>query len=1563
MLAILVLTAAGVFSADEPVEEAIFFPHDRSATQRLTKAHELIAERRFSEAVRLLGAILGSSEDVFLTPSKADARQRDRSAAHRSLKFEARRLLGELPEEGREAYETEFGTQAADMLKQAEDSGDVELLATAARRFFHTQAGYQATWLLGTVQLEQGRAHEATVLFSRLLHSPAAAKFEPLLSVRLSLSLMRSGQVREAIDRLLAISRDHANDLFYVAGQQRKLLDLPAGRAGIVAEQWTDRKPKTEELVALAWLQDVAPARGPRNAGARGDDASDNWPMFRGSASRNTDVVASRPVLNRRWQVPTANDPNLARMADQLSQSYLDQEQPVLPSIQPIAVGRELFTRSTLGLVAVDERSGKRVWTGNEDDAARQFLDTAGETSGRGARPDVGNWLNQRLWEDAVYGMLSSDGESVFCVEDLAPDNDRSLGGVIFMQPGRRGIRPGFVATSAQNRLVSYRIASQGKLDWEAGGPPGEDELPLAGAFFLGPPLPLDGRLYALAEIKGEIRLLALRTVTKPGSRLATIDLEWSQQLALLEQGITDDPVRRLAGAMPSYADGVLVCPTSAGAVIGIDVTTRSLLWGYQYRRNADNTNGNPFAVANMRQQMPPAERWSEATVLIASGAVLVTPVESAGLVGADELYCLDLRTGQLRWKTGRDHGLFLGGVENDEVLVVGRHALAGVSLANGETRWTLELPTGARPSGRGYMTAGAYCLPLSTGEVALFDLHTHQLASRVRSRSGNVPGNLIAHHGMILSQTALGLECFFQSDELRRHIDELVAKRKDDPQALAFQGELALDAGRVDEGLKLLRRAHDQGQDPRTTRVLLDALLSSLRTDFARSYVMAKELEPMFVQSTDRVAYLCAMASGLAEESRLAEAFDYCLKLSDLPAAERGVLTRIEPGWSVHPDRWVRTQVALLRQKANDEQRQSMNRALQARLDSAVKAADPAALRSFIDCFSEEPLADDARWALVTRGGDHVSGLELESWLLRLMESTREQHVRAGTARLALLLKQAHRVEDARPLVETLRAWGEAVCFDGRSARSIAAEVVADAPSPTAWPTGRVRSETPKIAASGSARMQQPLELRGPRGLFFARAGIELDQQQQTVIGFDGWGKERWRASLADPSGNVTWALPQLTHVRVSGHLALASMGLQMAAIDTLGTPGGTGPRVLWREELGDILANPWRSGSGVMTHQGNSSQFITSKRRQQRSANILGRPIGELRLVMPDLVCFQRQRNLIAVHPLTGRVQWTRHGISLEADIFNDEQRLYITQPDSDELLVLRATDGAELGHRLIAPTAEIVIAGPKQVVFHESDGSQVWLRCRDLWAEKVIWERKLKLKDIGCLFDDRLIGVLGPDGKFTLLAADDGHVLASGEGLDKENVNDLFLYETPERWLVVTSHPAAATKGESYETPLQTPYPPVLINGHVYGFDRATGKQAFATPVENRHLINYQPADIPVLIFASHIHRRSGLGNVPAVGTFLCIDKRNGRVVYNDKLTAQIQVLMITGDPQKHEVQLRTPKQTIKLAWTDEPWPPAEEPQPPKEDSLPTRAGRALGKGLQKWIEGMANPISPF
>ena len=305
--------------------------------------------------------------------------------------------------------------------------------------------------------------------------------------------------------------------------------------------------------------------------------------MFRG----NPRAMPPAREEFRSWNPPGGfrppRIPNLEKLFGQLSQTYRESNFVALPSLHPLVVNDLVLMRTATTLLAVDFHTGKRMWDVPIDDAIAESLDLSGANAQLPNSSQIIAGLDQRLWDDATYGTLSSDGDYVFSVEDLtisvAPNLQQAR--MIVMQNGRRQPPPPWPRNF--NRLTAHEIRT-GKLKWEIGGPRGELELSMPGAFFLGPPLPLMGSVYCLAEVNSEIRLLALDA--KSGKT------QWTQQLAVVEIDVLQDPQRRLAGVSPSYSDGILVCPTASGAIIAVDLTTRSLLWGYRYSGSLPNANG-----------------------------------------------------------------------------------------------------------------------------------------------------------------------------------------------------------------------------------------------------------------------------------------------------------------------------------------------------------------------------------------------------------------------------------------------------------------------------------------------------------------------------------------------------------------------------------------------------------------------------------------------------------------------------------------------------------------------------------------------------------------------------------------------------------------------------------------------------------------------------------------------------------------------------------------------------------------------------------------------------------
>ena len=353
--------------------------------------------------------------------------------------------------------------------------------------------------------------------------------------------------------------------------------------------------------------------------------------------------------------------------------------------------------------------------------------------------------LKQRSWQDLTYGSISSDGHAVFVLEGIGASSPRRK-----RKPWLRQQRLSRRTDSVRpyNVLSAYELRSrQGQRIWSVGGL-GDAKPPLDQLVFLGPPLPLDGQLYVIAEIVDAIHLVAFSPTDGRVALVPAVGIDLDR---------TDSIGRCIAssGISPSFADGILICPTGVGAVVAVDLSTRSLLWAYEY----------PAARA-AGPMIDASETWADSCAVISGRRVLITPSESL------QVHCLDLLDGSHRWSLDRGDLAFLACVDRGLAIVVGDRQLTAIELKTGKVAagWPLPLPEGSLPSGRGYHADGQYYLPLNVngeGEVAAIQFEPPAIVHRSQCPGGTIPGNLICHQGQVLSQNVDRLESFHQSQPL----------------------------------------------------------------------------------------------------------------------------------------------------------------------------------------------------------------------------------------------------------------------------------------------------------------------------------------------------------------------------------------------------------------------------------------------------------------------------------------------------------------------------------------------------------------------------------------------------------------------------------------------------------------------------------------------------------------------------------------------------------------------------------------------------------------------------
>ena len=276
------------------------------------------------------------------------------------------------------------------------------------------------------------------------------------------------------------------------------------------------------------------------------------------------------------------------------------------------------------------------------------------------------------------------------------------------------------------NRLAAYDIRT-GKLKWHMGGPAGQYALRQPETFFLGPPLPLMGQLYVLAETKGEMRLLALDAATRQPALVAAIGR--GRATASLQ-----DPVRRWAGVSPSYADGVLVCPTSAGAIVGVDLATRSLLWGYCYGQGRAATAATSACAGACGGAV---ERRAGPTAGLASATAACWPRRRNPIPLLPEPDRRRRCSGNVRAKNDSVRGLRRPG-QGGAGRAERRSAPCGWPTGSRPgTAARSRCPSTAPPAAADSTAATAYFLPLTSAEVVGIDLAAGKMARQLEVAEG----------------------------------------------------------------------------------------------------------------------------------------------------------------------------------------------------------------------------------------------------------------------------------------------------------------------------------------------------------------------------------------------------------------------------------------------------------------------------------------------------------------------------------------------------------------------------------------------------------------------------------------------------------------------------------------------------------------------------------------------------------------------------------------------------------------------------------------------------------
>jgi outer membrane protein assembly factor BamB len=438
---------------------------------------------------------------------------------------------------------------------------------------------------------------------------------------------------------------------------------------------------------------------------------------------------------------------------------------PVMSGAIPVISSGLLFYRSYNGITWVNLHDQKDA-DGNVDKAGTVqnrtigFYGSLGEVfADNDRRATLRYWIEKvyvesgcsnLLYENSTVGTLTTDNRYIYAVDDLAvPIPPRYLQDQYWKQASivHDSVKPLVV----QNWLKAFNIAT-GKYHWQLGADLSKERhktIDLANVtdyintHFLCAPISVGGRLYVLNEKNsGDLRLMCLDPETgyQVGSPRLLKTLKGEDRFF---HGIN----RRTNAIRLAYAEGILVCSIHAGEVFGVDLAKHSARWVYTYQPT----------LGPALEKLTLGRGWKFPGPYIRDGKLVLTTADD------DHLHCLDLQDGKMLWKINQEEqDLYVAGIADDKVLVVGKMAIRALALRDGKELWTLEI---GECSGLGVLNHAAYLVPVKSGakskqpEIAYVDVNQGRLLGTCPLPE--TPGNLAMHQDQILWQSPTAVTAY----------------------------------------------------------------------------------------------------------------------------------------------------------------------------------------------------------------------------------------------------------------------------------------------------------------------------------------------------------------------------------------------------------------------------------------------------------------------------------------------------------------------------------------------------------------------------------------------------------------------------------------------------------------------------------------------------------------------------------------------------------------------------------------------------------------------------------
>lgn len=1223
------------------------------------------------------------------------------------------------------------------------------------------------------------------------------------------------------------------------------------------------------------------------------------------------------------WQVDSGLDDEAATLTRHALHEHFEQSIPILPRAQPLVVDGVVVRRSLTQVSAHDLETGRRLWSSESVSEAGQSASRL--TMNLSLQELMSQKLARGLQVDSLQSRLSSDGERIFTVESGA--------GVM---PGQMPSRSTLLLGSnnhsqTQNRIVARHLRT-GKVEWnltadlmiaalpdvtqnvENGGKVGD-------VYFCGLPTSVDQNVLGLVQIEDSLRVYA--------ADRSTGQLDWSLDIAEVPRLSPADSDWRSLDCRVTLIDGVLVCPTGAGLLIGVDLGTRTVIWSRRYSRADTPIEVTRLPFAPARPQRPWWQGWRDNKLLLAKAARSSAPdqnspppVDNSILIvagpDADGVNALDPRSGRRLWSLAIKSPVDLVS-DQERIFIVSRHFFWAVDAASGKVIWKTPC---REPVGTGYTLniltetgskarSAYHVFPARGGSLVAVNCDDGSMLESV-DRLQSLSGSLVSAGDRIVSLNPDRLSTWSILSSITDQVSigdtPGSTPGEEDPagniiKRSAFERSCGLFAAAAS-------RLRGIDGSTRARRELWKTLLAWINSGTLSSEQIPEvESEAEVLVGESSIAELIELRHAAARAAASADdpvaSLRFYAKLQSLNPSGEPRFLKPEPLRSVRHDRLVQGELLDLLAGREGDIGARLAQQFSVLSEAASESRDPFALQRFTRQWGQLPMVAPSNLDDRSRIGMRF-GQKLIS-LLTVADSSDRDVLFDASGKLIELYKSRSYDRDAAAVRLTLqrRRFDIDALPDGK---------VAESP----WNSGSVTISEHAEQNLDTTFIPVPVECSP--GTLFDRLNIAINprsSRNDTILRFYGDGFSGSWQTVLPTSASPLKSVGRMYRGWGIGHLLVLQLGAELFGISPFDASGEPRVQRLWSVDMAN--------GNRQEDHE-YTPAVIGFAEEQLTMLDAFGRPIAKVGPVRAGYLCFQTRGQLVCLETSTGQRLWQRYELPRQAVCSGDGQNIYLTQPEKDRVTVLRVVDGATISTFRLSDAV-----GFRGTILHASDSTVLTAerssdsaKHPDVLRISRLAAVSLQLANAVWNIDvdpDSTVFAIGPERLGILHTSGQLQIIDSGSGEEISLLN----VERPEEIKAVHVSSDASTQvivlSETSESGFlngrsaggrRNP----SVTGQLVAIDSATARLKWQRPVDRIRFLLDQPKNVPCVVLS---YRRSRSSGTEATDSVLhVINRETGEDILNRRGASSASDFTFEPHADQNRLSIRMARRSIRLTF---------------------------------------------